>query len=223
MKLRDQVNTVLPLRRREGFTLVEIAICLGIIGFALVAIIGILPAGLQVQRDNKEDTVINQEGMYILGAIRNGAEELTNLAERVEFVELRNVDTGLISGPYIGLSAHDVVGRLSTPIEYETNEVRAVIRAGVGAATDAGTGLELTYQVTIRNYPYLASSPNEPTLVRQALADRLRDVRVDVRWPVLRNGKVGTGRQIFRCQVSGTMVPDPEPGGGPFRFWFLRP
>jgi type II secretory pathway pseudopilin PulG len=217
------MNKVLPLQRREGFTLVEIAICLGIIGFALVAIIGILPAGLQVQRDNKEDTVINQEGMYILDAIRNGAEELTNLAERVQLIELRNVSNGPPGATYSSFSPREVVGLLSTPTEYDNKEVRAILRAGVGAATDAGTGLELTYQVTIRNYPYVSSSPNEPALVREALADRLRDVRVDVRWPALRNGKVGTGRQIFRCQVSGTMVPDPEPGGGPFRFWFLRP
>jgi len=223
MKLRDPIKSALPVKGRiSGFTLIEIAICLGIIGFALVAIIGILPAGLQVQRDNKEDTVINQEGMYILDAIRNGAEELTNLAQRVDYIELRNIDNPSLTQVVSTTVPREVVGRLSTPAEYQTNEVRAVIRAGVGAATDAGTGLELTYQVTIRNYPYIASSPNEPPLIRQALADRLRDVRVDVRWPVLRNGKVGTGRQIFRSQVSGTLVPDPEPSGGPFRFWFLR-
>ncbi|HLZ53286.1 MAG TPA: prepilin-type N-terminal cleavage/methylation domain-containing protein, partial [Verrucomicrobiae bacterium] len=38
-----------------GFTMVEIAICLAIIGIALVAIIGVLPAGLNVQRDNREE------------------------------------------------------------------------------------------------------------------------------------------------------------------------
>ena len=37
--------------------MVEIAICLAVIAFALVAIIGILPAGLQVQKENREDTL----------------------------------------------------------------------------------------------------------------------------------------------------------------------
>src|SRR5258705_14021111 len=98
MKLgATQFSSARPMgsgRGEQAFTLIEIAVCLGIIGFALVAIIGILPAGLQVQRDNKEDTVINQEGMYILDAIRNGAEELTNLAARVEYMELRNISNG---------------------------------------------------------------------------------------------------------------------------------
>ena len=68
-------------RRREGrkgngcagFTMVEIAIAIAVIGFALVAIIGVLPTGLQVQRDNREETIINQDGTYWLQAIRNGA------------------------------------------------------------------------------------------------------------------------------------------------------
>ena len=56
----------------SGFTLVEIAIALGVIGFALVAIIGILPVGLQIQRDNRAETIINQDGTFWLEAIRNG-------------------------------------------------------------------------------------------------------------------------------------------------------
>src|ERR1700683_5220600 len=56
-----------------GFTMIEIAIAIGVIGFALVAIIGILPAGLDVQKDNREDTLISQDAPYFLDAIRNGA------------------------------------------------------------------------------------------------------------------------------------------------------
>ena len=47
--------------RTQAFTLVEVAIALAVIGFALVAIIGILPAGLNVQKENREETIINQE------------------------------------------------------------------------------------------------------------------------------------------------------------------
>jgi type II secretory pathway pseudopilin PulG len=211
-------------RRTPGkgaFTLIEIAICLGIIGFALVAIIGILPAGLQVQRDNKEDTIINQEGTYLLEAIRNGAEELTNLAERVDSIELKNIDTGYIQN-VMTTAPREVVGRLGTPSEYETNEVRAIFRAGVGAVGDAQSDVAFKYQVTVRNYPCVTSSPYNPVLVRNAVSNRLRDIRLDVRWPVLPNGKLGTGRQIFRTQASGTLVPDPEPPNTSYRFWFLR-
>src|SRR5687768_18180439 len=74
-----------------AFTLIEIAICLGVIAFALVAIIGILPAGLQVQRDNREDTIINQEGTYFMEAIRNGAQDMAHLEGLIEFVEIREI------------------------------------------------------------------------------------------------------------------------------------
>ncbi|HWD18318.1 MAG TPA: type II secretion system protein [Verrucomicrobiae bacterium] len=59
--------------RCRGFTMIEIAISIGVIGFALVAIIGILPAGLTVQKDNRDDTVINQDANFFMQSIRAGA------------------------------------------------------------------------------------------------------------------------------------------------------
>jgi hypothetical protein len=56
--------------------MIEIALALGIIGFALVAIIGILPAGLNVQRQAREDTLIAQDGPFLMQAIRSGAPAL---------------------------------------------------------------------------------------------------------------------------------------------------
>ncbi len=60
-------------RGLRAFTMIEIAIAIGVIGFALVAIIGILPTGLNVQKDNREDTIINQDANFFMQAIRNGA------------------------------------------------------------------------------------------------------------------------------------------------------
>ena len=64
-----------------GFTMVEIAICMAIIGFALLVIIGLLPGGMRAQRENRERTIINQDAAELLEAIRNGArgaDDLTN-------------------------------------------------------------------------------------------------------------------------------------------------
>src|SRR5690348_14533076 len=57
-----------------GFTMVEIALSLGIIAFALVAIIGVMPSGMKVQRENREDTIVNQDASYLLEAIRSGSK-----------------------------------------------------------------------------------------------------------------------------------------------------
>src|SRR4051794_41913396 len=78
-------------RRLRGFTMIEIALCIAIIGFALVAIIGILPAGMQVQKDNREDTVINQDATYWMEAIRNGEQPMDDLVRYVDSIVTNNV------------------------------------------------------------------------------------------------------------------------------------
>ena len=72
-----------PHQPQSGFTMVEIAISLAIIGIALVAIIGVLPLGMNVQRDNREATVINQDASVFLEAIRNGSLGLNDLTNYV--------------------------------------------------------------------------------------------------------------------------------------------
>ena len=63
--------------------MVEIAISLAIIAFALVAIIGVLPLGLDVQKENRQETIINQDAGYFMDAIRNGARGLDDLTNYV--------------------------------------------------------------------------------------------------------------------------------------------
>src|SRR5438552_3367399 len=78
-------------RAEAAFTMIEIAISLGVIGFALVAIIGILPSGMQVQRDNREETIVNQDLTVFLDAIRGGEKGLDDLTNYV--YAITNVDT----------------------------------------------------------------------------------------------------------------------------------
>jgi type II secretory pathway pseudopilin PulG len=64
-----------------AFTMVEIAICLAIIGIALVGIIGVLPYGMNTQRDTREETLINQDVTELLPMITQGmrgVDDLTN-------------------------------------------------------------------------------------------------------------------------------------------------
>jgi type II secretory pathway pseudopilin PulG len=124
--------------RRQGeraFTMVEIAIAIGVIGFALVAIIGLLPRGLTVQKTTREDTVISQDAAYFLDAIRNGAvvtnfNQFTNAAHSLDFLTnyVQSIRFDYITTPVGGVtttnatsnynnffSGAEIIGLLSTP------------------------------------------------------------------------------------------------------------
>jgi type II secretory pathway pseudopilin PulG len=138
MRLTFDQSTSLPrrLRLQTAFTLVEIALCIAIIGFALVAIIGVLPAGLNVQKENREETIIVHDANYFIDAIRSGARGLDDLTNYVETItnyvtyytdknvpspiETRgytyvNSVTNTIVGPPILLRGSNIIGLLSTP------------------------------------------------------------------------------------------------------------
>src|SRR5512137_2859702 len=70
-------------RSAAAFTMIEIAISLAIIGFALVAIIGILPFGMGVQKDNRHETIINQDASIFLSALRGGEQGVDDLTNYV--------------------------------------------------------------------------------------------------------------------------------------------
>ena len=80
-----------PRRRQAGFTMMEIAISLAIIGIALVAIVGVLPYGLHAQRDNREETIIAQDASVLLEAIRSGAQGMDDLTNYV--ICITNIQT----------------------------------------------------------------------------------------------------------------------------------
>jgi type II secretory pathway pseudopilin PulG len=74
------------IRHLRAFTIIEIALCLAIIGFALVAIIAVLPRGLNVQKRNREETIIDQDATVWMDAIRNGAHGYDDLTNYVLFI-----------------------------------------------------------------------------------------------------------------------------------------
>ena len=128
--------------------MVEIAICLAIIGVALVAIIGVLPIGMRTQRDNREETVINQDATVFLEAIRNGARGLNDLTNYVYAISnywtLFNANGSVSSSGVNGytstaataygapvpslelVNGTNIVGLLSTP-EFTTNAAGAFL------------------------------------------------------------------------------------------------
>ena len=71
------------LRSLAAFTMIEIALALAVIGFALVAIIGVLPAGMSVQKDNRESTLVNFDANFLMDAITSGTTGLDDLTNHV--------------------------------------------------------------------------------------------------------------------------------------------
>lgn len=130
----------------SGFTMIEIAIALGVIGFALVAIIGILPAGLEVQRDNRSETIINQDATFWMDAIRSGAQGIDDLTNWVDSISLPDAPAysfgggGIANGKFS--SGANIISLLTTAIRFhETNAtqltvVNAIVTALSGSAAE---------------------------------------------------------------------------------------
>ncbi len=70
-------------RHASAFTMIEIALCLAIIGFALVSILLVLPSGMNTQRQTREETIIGQDATMLLEAIRGGSRGLDDLTNYV--------------------------------------------------------------------------------------------------------------------------------------------
>lgn len=214
------------LRGMSGFTMVEIAICLAVIGFALVAILGVLPTGMQVQRDNREETIINQDGPYFMEAIRNGARGLDHLTNYV--VSMGVTYTNGLYRECLPLGAPDklltgarIIGALSTPagrpcvpacdptvgneLVYRTH-VR--VRSMSGAANEKGDKNTITFEYLLTSEIISMPAVNINyfgTNHQAQLLNNLHEVRLIFRWPVLPNGQAGVGRKVFRSYVSGSV------------------
>lgn len=56
--------------RKNGFTLVEVVLAIGVATFCLIAILGLLPAGIQVARDSRDSLTASQLLHQALADIR---------------------------------------------------------------------------------------------------------------------------------------------------------
>jgi type II secretory pathway pseudopilin PulG len=149
-----------------AFTMIEIAISLAVIGFALVAIIGILPLGMNVQKLNRQETIINQDASVLMNAIRNGEQNVDDLTNYVLGItnymtqfNARGVPAGNhVYGYTYTVSSHNgarmnpvfaitngsrIVGLLSTPKlvpvqggAFYSNHVVAFVRSLSGPASE---------------------------------------------------------------------------------------
>jgi type II secretory pathway pseudopilin PulG len=108
--------------------MIEIAVSLAIIGFALVAIIGVLPYGMNVQKDNREETIINQDFTVFINAIRNGAQGLDDLTNYVMAItnEVWLYTDGAVGRNFVGRYGYTLTNSSTSPQFPLTNGFRIV-------------------------------------------------------------------------------------------------
>ena len=169
----------------------EIAISLGVIAFALIAIVGILPSGLNVQRDNREETIVNQDARLLLAAIKSGGRDTaSDIGAYVTKVDGINKPGGI--------STAEVIRFLSDVDESHTLTFSAIS----GAVAGRGTDLAFRYQV-LGNVTNLVGGAQE--FDGTVLANQVYEVRLRFAWPVKPDGTLGqeANRYLVRGLISG--------------------
>jgi hypothetical protein len=136
----------------------------------------VLPTGVRVQRDNREDTILNQEGVIWLEAIRSGSHGLDYLTNYVDMISVRlggsanptvfpspgfPIPQGANTGDTL-TNGQQIVGWLTTP-KYVlditgtiTNRVTALVRAITGSAMEkskSARDMAFAYQLTSEVVP----------------------------------------------------------------------
>ena len=180
------------VRSSAAFTMIEIAISLAIIGFALVAIIGILPMGMNAQRDNRQETIVNQDASILMDAVRNGERGLDDLTNYViaitnyvtdykpngsrgpTTISAFTTQSGYLrngsASPLLALTnGYTIIGLLSTPkivpngLGFTSNHVVAVFRSMSGPATEKPPQLNSTMQELALDYRIVADNSGYST------------------------------------------------------------
>ncbi|MSU58755.1 MAG: hypothetical protein EXS35_11395 [Pedosphaera sp.] len=247
-------------RRAAAFTLVEIAISLAVIAFALVAIIGVLPTGMQVQRDNREETIINQEANYFANAIRSGARGLDDLTNAVAVIEnhwteykvtLTTTNAGAsgtdrytttnsavtlypVPATFAISDGYRIVGLLSTPKYlpqgggFLSNHIAAYVRALSGPASEKFPqdnqdvrADAFTYRLICENQPLPAWDVG--SAYGKNLLTNLHELRLIFRYPLKSIPENEKGRQVFRLQVGGLLLPVIDTSYKEPPFYFFQP
>ena len=230
MNFTLQSTAVCLSRRTRAFTMVEVALSLAIVAFAMVAIIGVMPMGLNVQKENREDTIVSQDAAVILEAIRGGDASANIAALPASCLQIQGIHPDIASGATA--TALDIVRRLSIPGSdigksptnlIITNWVKAHFRAMSGNLADtatAGSQMAFSYVVKSEVTNYTAS-PFMPTNSVAFLTNNLYEVKLTFQWPVYDGGpgvfptRFGEKRLVVRTFISGQLVK--ETNGYTFR------
>ncbi|MCF7668918.1 MAG: type II secretion system GspH family protein [Verrucomicrobia bacterium] len=226
---RAQRTVIKPrLRGETAFTMIEIAIALAVMAFALVAIIGILPAGFQVQQQNREETIVNADARYFMEVISSGDNELSKLTMHVdEIIVLGSNRVTTVTNDQ--LSPYSIVGLLSTPYTTNYAKVRAINAPAsdmIAATADSGPAREMrdlvfSYVLRTEVTPYIPYIPGTNAagtnlIPEKVISNTLYEVRLTVNWPYRTRNEsnnipqlvAGKDQRTLRRLVAGTLTAE---------------
>lgn len=190
-----------------GFTMIEIAIALAVIAIALVAIIGVLPSGFNIRRDNRTDTLIYNDARFFIEAIKSGARGVNNLDQFVDEVNGR---------PASGLTPRDIIGLLSEP----NKENIAIVRSLAGTPSEMAQetkDLAFRYQLVCR----LTGFQNGADYA-SSLETNLYELSLTFHYPVRGDGTVvisSANTRTFRTMISGRLIVETNSSGDRLYFF----
>lgn len=209
---------------QQAFTMLEIALSLAVIAFAVVAIIGILPAGLTVQKENREDTIVNQDGPYLLEAIRSGTTNLDEVVEHVKQLAVvyydTNSQTAKFRTNFIDINnstTEELLGYLAAPRNSDDPDALTsnfkVHRTEAKVTAFSGVAVEHTHPSPEISFNYLLVSevvPFDNTFEAwetnsarvQNVRSNLFDFRLTLRWPLIVS--TAGGDPSFRVPAGGS-------------------
>ena len=142
----------------QGFSLVEVTLALGITGFCLLAVLGLLPSGTKVSRDAAQSTKANLVAAQVMNFLRSDVQLPPGQANKVCGDGTQNCSWAKLHGHWSAVATPDTL--------YFTNEVKQT-----GSAV-TGPGAVPADAAFVANMKYIAP----PTVTTSVC-------RITVAWP----------------------------------------
>lgn len=154
--------------RFRGFSLVEIVVALGIIAFALVAILGLFPVAMREAREGRNETRAASIAQLIFGQLRTHDPRQKALPIGPDPVKVSTTDGNL----NLGLQAPNSTTTNLAYVAFDEDgePIRRITPAQYDGTDASGTLSQATYKVRVR------AMPNQPI-------SGLARVAVDVTYP----------------------------------------
>ncbi|MEP6810801.1 MAG: hypothetical protein ABI992_11200 [Chthoniobacterales bacterium] len=131
------------MKRAAAFSLVEVVLALGVIGFALLAIIGLFPIGLQSGRASIQETRANHIAQEIFATMRSQPFNAVKL-DLLGNSQTINLSTSNALGPQL-FATYD--GAFATAADYFTIQI---IFNNAPAGLTVATANEVHLRITAR-------------------------------------------------------------------------